>query len=416
MRLTFLIVYVLLCLGPQGLAAQTENQDLAYRLQALEERVRALEAELRALKESRERVPTAPPGEAAASVADAPAPSIATGGSSGQLPAYGGARAQSKLFNPHISVIGDFLGAAGRDPIRPVPVLEMHESEVVLQAILDPYARGDFFFSFGEEGVELEEGYLTFTSFPAGVLVKVGKMRSSFGRVNTLHNHSLPWTDRPLMTDNLVGGEDGITDAGISLSHLLPAPRDIFLEITGQVFRGDAGEVFQANRRSDVSFVGHLRGNGDLNEATNLDLGFSYARGRNDPVNGFLTQLYGVDATLRWKPLRRAIYRSFILRTELTWSQRNDPFTTQRAFGYFTSLDYQLTRRWFLGGRYDWSEKAESADLHDSGSSIVLTFWPSEFSQVRAQYRYTSYAENRTGNELRFQFLFSLGAHGAHPF
>src|SRR5262249_21345789 len=153
----------------------------------------------------------------------------------------------------------------------------MHESEVGLQAIIDPYARADFFLSFGEQGVNLEEGYLTFAALPGGLQMKVGKMRSMFGRVNTLHNHVLSWTDRPLVTQDLVGGEDGIDDAGLSFSRILPAPKEIFLEATGQVFRGDSGDVFKSYRRSDLSTVGHLRGYKDISESTNLDLGFSYA-------------------------------------------------------------------------------------------------------------------------------------------
>ena len=47
---------------------------------------------------------------------------------------------------------------------------------------------------------------------------------------------------------------------------------------------------------------------------------------------------------------------------------------------------------------------------------MIVTFWPSEFSQIRGQYRYTDYAEGQKGNELLFQFLFSIGAHGAHTF
>ena len=117
----------------------------------------------------------------------------------------------------------------------------MHESEIGLQAIIDPYARGDFFISFGEEGVDLEEGYITFTALPAGFVARVGKMRAAFGRVNSLHNHVLPWTDRPLVTQNLVGGEDGINDAGLSLSRILPSPKGLFLEVYRCVFRGDTG-------------------------------------------------------------------------------------------------------------------------------------------------------------------------------
>ncbi len=41
------------------------------------------------------------------------------------------------------------------------------------------------------------------------VHVEVGKMRAAFGKVNSLHNHVLPWADRPLVIGNLLGGEDG---------------------------------------------------------------------------------------------------------------------------------------------------------------------------------------------------------------
>src|SRR5438477_140401 len=138
-------------------------------------------------------------------------------------------------------------------------IKEMQESEVGLQAIIDPYARGDFFISFGEEGVNLEEGYITFTALPKSFVVKVGKMRSAFGKVNMMHNHVLPWIDRPLVSTNLVGGEDGIDDAGVSIQRIIPAPKGIFLEATGQVFRGDSADVFTAANRSDVSTVAHLR-------------------------------------------------------------------------------------------------------------------------------------------------------------
>lgn len=410
------VLVCLLLLAPAGLTAQAQtSEEVAARLQALEERLRQLEAELAALKAAQGTPPATAPAPSAP-VATVAAPAGAPGGPAGQLPVYGGQSALAKILNPDISVIGDFVGAAGKNSVNPFPSLEMHESEVGLQAIIDPYARGDFFLSFGHEGVELEEGYITFTSLPAGLLMKAGKMRSEFGKVNLLHNHTLPWVDRPLATENLLGGEEGLNDAGISVSRLLPAPGDTFLELTGQLYRGDSEGLFESSRRSDVAFVGHLKGYRDLTENTNLELGGSLARGHNDFGSDFVTQLYGFDATLRWKPLRRARYRSFIARTELTWSRRREPLDVQRAFGYFTSLDYQLGRRWFLGGRYDWSERAEAGDLHDSGGSLILTYWPSEFSQVRGQLRRARYAENATAYELLFQLIFNLGAHGAHPF
>ena len=49
-------------------------------------------------------------------------------------------------------------------------------------------------------------------------------MRGQFGKVNAMHTHALPWTDRPLVTRNLVGGDEGISDGGVSVSKLIPEP------------------------------------------------------------------------------------------------------------------------------------------------------------------------------------------------
>ncbi len=344
-----------------------------------------------------------------------------------QSQTFGGASGNARLLNPDISLIGDFIGAVGHNDVTPSPSLQLHESELGVQAIIDPYARADVFISFGEQGVNVEEGYVTFTSLPAGLLLKVGKMRADFGKINTIHNHALPYIDRPLATNNLVGGEDGIDDAGFSLSRILPAPKGWFLEATAQVFRGDSSDLFSASERQDASVVGHLRGYKDITESTNLDLGVSYARGHNDVGSAFITSLYGADATLRWKPLRRAIYKSFIFRTELFYSLRDqltlppiDLSQTVHAFGTYSSAEYRVNRRWTIGGRFDRSAHARNANLIDSGMSAIVTYWPSEFSQIRGQYRYGHLATTPNAfdnaNELLFQFLFVMGAHGAHPF
>ena len=422
--------------NPQA-SSQADNAALEQKIRDLEDRLIAVEGQLRVLKSQQGTAASAPqaaatqaapqaaaPGEQAqAPVTPNPPPTSAAvvseaGTQAGVLGGAGGSAA--KALNPDISAIGDFISVAGHNPVQPSPALQMHESELGFQAIIDPYSRGDFFLSFGEEGVTLEEGYITFTALPAGFVAKVGKMRSAFGKVNTLHNHVLPWVDRPLVTNSLVGGEDGLDDAGVSVERILPAPKGIFLEATGQLFRGDSGNtqspLFVSSAKSDVSAVAHLRSYKDLTESTNIDLGLSYARGHNNQGSNFLTQLYGIDATLRWKPLRRSIYHSFVGRGEFIWSQRQQLPFEQRAFGFYTSGDYQFARRWFLGGRFDRSSRSEFANLTDQGGSVVLTYWPSEFSQVRGQYRFTRYAGNIDTHELLMQVMFSLGAHGAHPF
>jgi len=400
-----LCLFAAVCLLGGAVHAQ-DNNALLERLRAMEDRIKALEAEVSDLKGPKPVAQAAPVAVVAAAPIEAPVPANTAASQA----------AASKVFNPDIAVIGDFVGTGGHNPLQPSPALEMHESEVAFQAILDPYARADFFVSFGEHGVDLEEGYLTFPALPGHLNLRAGKMRAAFGKVNTLHNHTLSWVDRPLVMQNFTGGEEGINDAGFSLSRILPAPGGLFLEGTAQVFRGDSENVFRSWRANNLSTVGHLRGYRDISESTNVDIGFSYARGASTQAAGLFNSLYGVDATVRWKPLRRAIYHSFTGRAELIWDKNDAVLTTKTPFGYFVSGEYQLARRWFVGGRFDWSERALSAFDHDKGGSAILTYWPSEFSQIRGQYRRTNYAEGLSANEILFQFLFSIGAHGAHPF
>jgi len=357
-----------------------------------EDRIRKLEEEVQALKAAQAAPKTEP---------------VQLGGAGGSA---------AKALNPDISLNGDFRGSLGRNVVRPVPGLEMHEAELGIQSVIDPYARGDVFISFGETGVSVEEAFVTLTALPGEFVGRVGKMRAAFGKVNSTHNHALAWTDRPLVTENLVNGEDGLNDMGLSLSRILPAPGDLFLEATGQVFRGDSGDVFKSSQKNDLSYVGHLRGYEDLTENTNLEVGYSYAQGHNELGHDFLTRLHGVDVSLRWKPLNRSIYNSFLWRSEFVWSRRDQLPVQQRAFGLYSSLEYRLDQRWTVGTRFDWSERATLSSQLDRGGSALLTYWMSEFSQVRGQYRFTRYDGRQDASELRVQLIFVMGAHGAHPF
>jgi hypothetical protein len=338
------------------------------------------------------------------------------GGPTGQIPVYGGATALSKIFNPDIAVIGNFIGAVGEDEVDDRPVLAMDEAEASFQAIVDPFGRADFFVAFGQEEVELEEGYLTLTALPAGLLTKVGKMKAQFGKTNTLHPHQLPFVDQPLVLRNLLGGDEGLVDSGVSVSKLILNPW-MFLEATGEVLSGNSG-AFRSYERSDVTWLGRLRAYRDLTESTNLDLGTSIAFGRNELGEDSRTRLVGIDATLRYRPLRRAIYRRLLARGELMWNraEASEGEDAATAFGMYIGGEYQFARRWFAGARYDYAERAFEPALNDQSGAILLTFWPSEFSQIRGQFRRTRYAEGTTGSQLLFQFLFSIGAHGAHQF
>src|SRR5688572_4844989 len=69
--------------------------------------------------------------------------------------------ARTNVFNPDISVLANFVGAVGKNG-GPERSLQLTEVEVALSSVVDPYGRADFFLAATPEGVEVEEGYITF--------------------------------------------------------------------------------------------------------------------------------------------------------------------------------------------------------------------------------------------------------------
>jgi hypothetical protein len=425
---------------PEDIAALRQQiealrQEYDQRLAALEQRLNQLAAgapaappaspAAAAAAAAAPAAPTAPtpPVETAAATpapAAAPAPVEAPAAAPVEAPIPGAPSQTSNYFNPSVSVIGNFLGVGGQNHVVTLPAAELRESELGLQAIVDPYARADFFISFGENGVAVEEGFVTFTALPEDLLAKVGRMRVAFGTINTLHLHVLPWPDEPLPVFDLLGGEDGWIGTGVSIARLLPLPGDTFSELTAQVFRGDSPGLFSAPRRGDLAYNGHYRVFRDLTEALNLTVGASVAYGPNGTTFDAKTRLEGIDVTLRYKPLVTGLYHSLVVRGEVMRSDREQPRASggdQRALGWFAAADYQLARRWFVGGRLEASDRATDARHTDTGRALILTFWPSEFSQLRAELRRRHYGlEEQEATELLMQLQFAIGAHGAHPF
>ena len=214
---------ILIALGLGGLLAGAlaaqDTAELLTRMRAMEERLQQMEAQLKALQGQ-----PAPAAVPPAVTAEAPPQPLAEVPQAVNVAQVLG----NKIFNPEMAAIGTLRGAAGYDASQfsrdPVPALEMQEAELSLQAVVDPYARADVFLSFGEQGVDIEEAYLTFTSLPGAVQLRAGKMRSAFGKVNTMHLHMLPWIDRPLMVQNVIGGEEALATPASRFPAAFPPP------------------------------------------------------------------------------------------------------------------------------------------------------------------------------------------------
>lgn len=425
-RLTTHIVLVLLALAIAApLAAQQSQPDptvvekLEKRLQQLEQEARELRVQLDALRSASPQEPErpAPPADDLLEVeaVEAPAPAEEASEPAAALPddvvQNAPSPGASKVFNPDISLVGNILGHAGdENVIEESDNFTFEETEIAFESFVDPYAKAKIFLGVSEEGVELEEGYINFIALPWELTSKVGKLKQSFGKVNTFHGHSLPWADMPLVLTSFFGDE-GLSDAAISVSRVIPAGAT-FAEATIEVGSGGAEEIFERESSNDLSYLGRLRFFRDLSESSNLDVGTSFITGTIGEAGK--SSFAGFDVTYRWKPLQRALYRSFMARAEVMRNDRDD--VDDAALGFYASADYQFARRWFGGVRFDQAERPDDPSITDRGASLILTFWPSEFSQLRGQFRRTNYGDGPDVNELLLQLQFSIGAHGSHPF
>ncbi|MFL6247595.1 MAG: bZIP transcription factor [Thermoanaerobaculia bacterium] len=427
---------LMLAVAALPLRAQQASVDPAERLKKLEERLdqlqrenEALRSEIDALKgdlgtyapatepEDLTQIEAVPPPAQTPTPTETPTPPATTEAAPAEpvidvvqnQPAPGA----GKVFNPDIAVIGNFLGKVGDvNEFEDRAAASLEESEISFQAFVDPYAQAKFFLAVGPEGAEIEEGFINFIALPYDFTAKAGKLKANFGKINTMHTHVRPWIDQPLVLQNFFGDE-GLADSGVSVSRIFPNGFNVFVEATGEVYSGDAEGVFEPENSNDLFYLGHLKAYHDLSEQSNLEVGTSYARGTAAEVGGS-SEFGGVDVTYRYKPLERGLYRSFVSRTELIANRRSA--NDDHAFGFYTSADYQFAQRWFAGLRLDQADHVDDPGLTDRSASVTLTFWPSEFSQLRAQGRRIRYGNGPSVNELLMQVQFSIGAHGAHTF
>jgi hypothetical protein len=385
---------------------QKLRQEYESRFAAIENRIRALEGQGKS--ESPEEEALLQEAEAAIGEQAVPQPAPA---------APGGGGLQS--LNPQISVIGDFLGTANENvPEFEGQSLDLREVEIAFQAQLDPFARADFFLTVPSlEDVGMEEGYVTFLTLPSDFLVRLGKVRVPFGRANVDHRPETFTVDRP---DVIAGyfGEEGLAEAGAAISRLIPNPWDLFMEVELDVLAGSNEVSFGGGTAGDLLYNVHYRSFFDLTPEQSLNLGASYATGVRaigDEGPG-RTHLGGVDVTYVWKPLARGKYRSFLWQTEVMGGTWDTEAGSNDSFGLYSFARYQLGRRWYLGGRFDYSQAPDVPDLSSRSGSALVEFYASEFQRFRLQYKVTDRTSQSLAHQLFFQWFYLIGSHGAHKF
>jgi hypothetical protein len=357
-----------------------------------------------------------------------------------------------QTYNPDISIIGDFTGqfyhpGRGRGPFNWEEYryeksrefadrFALREIELGLQAAIDPYARADFFLGIHEGEIEVEEGYMTLLTLPKGFQAKIGQFKPAVGKVSRTHRPEIFQVDYPLIIRNLFG-EEGARDPGISVSWLVPNPWDKFIELTG--------EVLTTRGLNERYYVTHLKNFFDLTPNTSVEVGLTGMTGRHirsNPEEGtsrFHANTIGADLTYRWKPITERVrpYRSFLWQSEAYFTRLDrigrvveDPDTgeilerndKENSWGGFTFAEYQVSRRNYVGLRFDYAQALNKSSDHEWAISPYWTFWQSDFARWRIQYTHTERRLHsvdprpRSDGAIMLQATFSIGVHRPHPF
>ncbi len=376
---------------------ETLKAEYAEKIARLEQRLDQLEASSAAAQPTQFTLP--PTTESSAPVGQAAGATFS-----------GGERTLQGL-NPEISVTGDFTGRLSDNRADDeFNRFNFDGFEMALQHPLDPYSLAKFFVTFEDGEFSLEEGYISYEALPGRLGLKAGRFHSDFGKLNRYHKHALPWVDRDLPTRTFFG-EEGLIGTGASLTWLPPKlPIADTNEFFFEIINNDNDQAFSGRGFADPLLVGRVLSYYDLSQNAYFEWGASAATAHWDEGKQNRSTVYGLDLAYRWQPLRQALYRSFELRGQLYYNdRRNSP--GGNPFGMFASGEYQLSRRWFAGLRYQYAEELEDSAHSTRGFSPFLSFWQSEFVRIRGQY---DFLDNHSGeNENRFflQLTWSLGPH-----
>jgi hypothetical protein len=427
------------------------KSEYSSRVTALEGRIQQLEssaATAEAAAVAQVPPPVAAPAAAGRSSASAlnPAMSMIIAGNYASL-----------SQDPETYTIAGFMPSGGE--IGPGErSFNLGESELTVSASIDPYFFGQVTAALSSEGeIGVEEAFVRTLALPAGLVAKGGRLFSGLGYLNELHAHAWDFIDAPLVYQAMFGSK--YVQDGAQLKWI--APLDTFLEIGVEAGNGGGFPGTRRNRNSLSGNVVFAHVGGDLGDSTSWRAGASWldarADGRGyedvdsdgiDVENAFTgkSRTWVVDATLKWSPHGDTTRKQVKLQGEYMHREEEgellfdasgagllgDYRSTQS--GWYLQSVYQFRPRWRVGARFDSLDSgtpriglvssgllgAESfpalMSATPSRTSVMLDFSPSEFSRLRAQYAWDESRADERDRQLFLQYIYSIGAHGAHKF
>jgi predicted esterase YcpF (UPF0227 family) len=362
-------------------------------------------------------------------------------------------------FNPAIGLVGDMVfsyrskssDATGSD--RPGGFdAWMRSLEMVASASVDPFAKGYAVINAsadsqtGEATWGIEEAALQTTSLPWNLELKAGRFFGEFGRLAYIHDHELPFVNRPLALDEYIGGES--RSDGLQINWLVPTKHYISLTAgLGDSFGGDSPNPdHPGNFRAfdGFNFWGRLSTYFDLTPNWQLEGGVSGLWNPKEQDRGGVIlqpdgsgfaererRLGGIDFKLSYVPLQNNQFRSFVWGTEMLYSDNRylvnpagdfDPSSpppglsteTVGSLGLYSYMTYKWHRQWSAGFLFDWLQNAQNHDDQTFAYSPYITWAISHWNQLRLQYTHTDHnalSGLHPDDAIYLQWTWIIGAH-----
>jgi len=328
---------------------------------------------------------------------------------------------QAGVTNPDLSAVGQVIGGFTDDANSEdykQPTFKLGETELFLNAYLNPYVKGVFVIAVGEEGAAVEEGYAQVVKgLPWKLNLKAGQYRLGFGKLNAAHPHIYPFIESPRSLQALLPGEEGFNDAAIQASILLPTPGSWASTVSGDLLRGHA---FHPNSsKTELGWLGRWSNAFLVGDAGVLEVGASVAQGTHDPELNTKTLLAGLDSKAEWvftSQLRLVTQGELIMNSTENIDSLSNKTTTSRLGGYgFANLCFGTQ---YIGGVfYDQFQAIENDQKTNRAFKAYAGYAVLEESTLlRVSYEVFLPEDEDSIQSLALQLVFSMGPHKPHLF
>ena len=296
----------------------------------------------------------------------------------------------------------------------------LNYAELAISSTVDPYFDTFTIFHLHPDYLEIDEAFVRTRALPYGLKVKAGKFKSSFGRINSKHQHAWNFDSQPIVYESMFG-PDAISDAGVQLQWV--APTDTYIMAGIEAMQGNNNMSFGDVENNNL-YVGYLKSSIDIGDDLSILGGVSLAHGKN--LFSKNTDVYGVDLTLREQ---LGSYSSLIWQSEYLYRGKDVQTRIDKQSGMYSELIYHKNNNWSVGIRYD-AIIQNDVNLQNDYANVnvdnllrytgTLEYKPFSFSRLRLQYTHDEtkviYGQRKTIHELMLSLNIATGAHGAHSY